>query len=214
MRVEGSPPSASSTAFNATPLTGTVLSGGVDLNTTSKFILISDTIPFGTSLNAVSTPPTGWRVVYSESSTTTLPNTADKAVWSTTPPANLTTVTRVGFVYAPLTPTGLLTNAVNSPAIAPNTNITGFSFVVRTTTTFGSNGTTGGQIANIAQVFGTSNGGTTLVYDESGDQTPSNFNDAGTSTTGSNTPRNGVATPGTDGTDPGNNTGTDTNTSL
>lgn len=101
--------------------------------------------------------------------------------------------------------------ATDSLAIAPNTNITGFSFLVRTTTTFSADGLTGGQIASIAQVFGTSNGGTTLVYDESGDQTPSNFTDAGTP--GSNTPTTGVATPTIDGTDPGNNAGTDTTVS-
>lgn len=205
LRVEGSPPSASSTTFNAAPLTGTVLEGGVDGNTTSKFILISDAIPFGTSLNAIPIVPVGWRAVYTASSTTTSPITADKAVWSTTPPGSFpaTTITRVGFIYDPDNNV-----ATDSPAIAPNTNITGFSFLVRTTTAFSASGTTGGQIANIAQVFGTSNGGTTLVYDESGDQTPSNFNDAGTP--GSNTPTTGVATPAANGTDPGNNTGADT----
>ena len=212
LRVEGSPPSASSTTFNAAPLTGTVLSGGVDTNITSKFILISDAIPFGTSLNAIPVAPVGWRVVYSTSLTSI---TADKAVWSTTPPASFpaTNVTRVGFIYAPDNPLGSLSSAANSRAIAPNTNITGFSFLVRTTTTFSVDGTTGGQIANIAQVFGTSNGGTTLVYDESGDQSPSNFTDAGTSTTGANAPTTGVANPANDGTDPGNNAGTDTTAS-
>jgi hypothetical protein len=53
-------------------------------------------------------------------------------------------------------------------------------------------------------LFGqTQGGGTTLVYDESGDQNPSNVNDNGTP--GSNTPTNGVANPATDGVDNNNN---------
>lgn len=200
LRVEGSPPSASSTAYNAAPLTGTVLTGGVDGNITSRFILISDAIPTGTSLNALPVAPTGWRVVYSLSPIATL---ANQAIWTLTAPAfPATNVTRVGFIYDPDN-----NLATDSPAIAPNTAITGFSFLVRTNTTFSATGTTGGQIANIAQAFGTSNGGTALVYDESGDQNPSNFNDTGTP--GSNTPTNGVATPGSQGIDPGNNSGTD-----
>jgi len=199
LRVEGSPPSASSTTFNAAPLTGTVLTGGVDGNVTNKFILISDTIPVGTDLNALPTAPTGWRVVYSSTLTTTL---ANQAVWSTTPPTfPAPAISRVGFIYDP---DNVLTT--DSPAIAPNTNIIGFSFSLRTESTFGTNGTIGGQIANITQAFGTSNGGAALVYDESGDQNPSNFNDSGTP--GSNTPTTGVAAPA-DGTDPGNNSGTD-----
>ncbi len=205
LRVEGSPPAASSTTFNAAPLTGTTLSGGVDGNTTTKFILISDAIPVGTSLNATPVAPVGWRVVYSSTLTST---PANQAVWTLTTPTSYpaTSVTRVGFIYDP---DNILTT--DSPAIAPNTTVTGFSFVVRTNATFGTNGTTGGQVANIAQVFGTSNNGTTLVYDESGDQSPSNFIDAGTP--GSNVPTTGVAVPTTDGIDPGNNSGTDTTTS-
>ncbi len=202
LRVEGSPPSASSTTLNAAPLTGTALTGGVDGNTTTRFILISDAIPLGTSLNAVPVAPIGWRVVYTTTSTAT---PATQAVWTLATPSPISPaagVTRVGFIYDPDD-----SLASNSPAIAPNTTVTGFSFLVRTTTSFSATGTTGGQIANIAQVFGTSNGGTTLVYDESGDQNPSNFNDAGTP--GSIIPTTGVANPGTDGTDPGNNSGTD-----
>ena len=202
LRVEGSPPSASSTTFNAAPLTGTVLTGGVDGNTTNKFILISDAIPVGTSLNAIPVAPTGWRVIYSSTPTSTPANQAAWTLTTPTPISPATGVTRVGFIYDP--DNSLTTD---SPAISPNTTVTGFSFLVRTTSTFSADGTTGGQIANIAQAFGTSNGGTALVYDESGDQNPSNFNDSGTP--GSTTPTTGVANPVTDGTDPGNNSGTD-----
>lgn len=202
LRVEGSPPSASSTTSNAAPLTGTTFSGGVGgsgNNINTNFILISDAIPAGTDLNAAPVAPTGWRVVYSSTATTT---PANQATWETAPPSTLSSVIRVGFIYDP---DNNLTTP--SPAIAPNTTVTGFSLSVNTEATFGTTGTTGGQIANIAQVFGTSNGGTTLVYDESGDQNPSNFNDSGTP--GSNAPTSGVANPNNDGTDPGNNSGTD-----
>jgi hypothetical protein len=157
-------------------------------NAASTQILISDAIPAGTVLTGTPTAPTGWTVVYTNSPTST---TANTAAWQSNPAniGGIANATRIGFV--------------NVGPIAAGTTITGFNFQVVTT-----NITTTTTVANMAQLFGqTQGGGTTLVYDESGDQFPSNFNDNGTP--GSNTPTTGVANPTTDGVDSGNNnTGT------
>lgn len=147
-------------------------------------VLVSDAIPAGTKLRAAPTNvPSGWQAVYTTDAITTNANAAN---WSTTVPGDLTTVTRVGFI--------------NAGPIATGTTVTGLSFQVVTSGVTQSTAT----VSNIAQVFGQSeNAGTTLIYDESGDQNPSNFNDGGTP--GSNTPTNGVANPETDGSDPNNN---------
>ena len=146
-------------------------------------VLVSNAIPAGTVLTGTTTAPSGWQVVYSTTATTT---TANSATWSTTAPADLTTVTRVGFI--------------NPGPVATGTTVSGFSFQVLTN---GATGTTA-TVNSIAQLFGQSaGGGTSLVYDESGDQSPSNFNDDGTR--GSNTPTSGVANPASDGTDTNNN---------
>lgn len=184
LRVDATAPSGSS-GLSPANLAGTTVNG-IGTNR----VLVSDAIPTGTTLTGTPTAPTtpaAWTVIYTTDPTTTI---ASNATWTATRPAS--GITRVGFVY----------DATTTP-IAAGTTITGFSFQVTTT---GVTGTT--TIANIAQVFGqTAGGGTTLVYDESGDQSPSNFNDDGT--TGSNTPTNGVANPTTDGVDSnGNNTGT------
>ena len=185
LRVDATAPSGTS-GLSPANLAGTTVIG-IGTNR----VLVSDAIPAGTTLTGTPTAPTTpgtWTVVYTIDSTTT--TTANNATWTATRPAS--GITRVGFVY----------NATTTP-IAAGTTVTGFSFQVTTT---GVTATT--TIANIAQVFGqTAGGGTTLVYDESGDQTPSNFNDDGT--VGSNTPTSGVANPATDGVDSGgNNTGT------
>ena len=187
LRVDATAPSGTS-GLSPANLVGTTVNG-IGTNR----VLVSDAIPAGTVLTPASTPtapttPGTWTVVYTIDSTTT--TTANNATWTTTRPAS--GITRIGFVY----------DATTTP-IAAGTTVNGFSFQVTTT---GVTATT--TIANIAQVFGqTAGGGTTLVYDESGDQTPSNFNDDGT--VGSNTPTNGVANPATDGVDSNNNnTGT------
>ncbi|MGC1306193.1 MAG: hypothetical protein WA885_03105 [Phormidesmis sp.] len=142
----------------------------ITLNTTpnTKRILVSDVIPENTEFDPSVTPtaPTGWTVVYSE----TVGGNALDAAWSTTQPGVASNITRIGFVY----------DAVARGAIAPSvTNITGFGFTVvtnglttpATTTTF--------SIANIAQVFGETQGdvNNNIVYDESGDQRPNNLDD-------------------------------------
>lgn len=182
LRVESAAP-AGSTGLVPADLVGTPIT----LNGTSQErVLVSDAIPANTVLTGTPTAPTGWQVVYSTSPTGT---TANAATWSTTAPP-LNTVTRIGFV--------------NAGPIAKGTTVPGFSFSVQPTAAF----TGGSSVSSYAQLFGqTAGGGTTLVYDESGDQSPSNFNDNGTP--GSNTPTNGVANPATDGVDSANNnTGT------
>jgi hypothetical protein len=182
LRVDATAPTGS-VGLSPAGLVGTTVTG-----IGSNRILVSDAIPDGTVLTGTPTAPTAaWTTVYT---TTPLDTSADQATWSTTNPGS--GVTRVGFVY----------NA-SSAALPTGTTITGFSFTV---TTSNITGTT--TIANIAQVFGqTEGGGTTLVYDESGDPTPSNFNDDGSP--GSNTPTTGVANPTNDGVDNNNNnTGT------
>lgn len=180
LRVAATAPAGTS-GLSPANLAGTTVNG-IGTNR----VLVSDAIPVGTTLTGTPTAPTtptAWTVVYTTDATTT---TANNATWTTTRPAS--GITRVGFVY----------DATTTP-IPAGTTVNGFSFQVTTT---GVTGTT--TIANLAQIFGqTAGGGTTLVYDESGDQAPSNFNDDGTA--GSNTPTNGVANPTVDGVDGSNN---------
>lgn len=183
LRVESTAP-AGSTGLVPADLVAT----SINLNSAAApRILISDAIPANTVLTGTPTAPTGWQVVYS---TTPTSITANGAAWSTTAPGNLSTVTRIGFV--------------NAGPIAKGTTVPDFSFSVQPTTGF----TDGSAVSSYAQLFGqTSGGGATVVYDESGDQSPSNFNDNGTRN--SNPVTNGVANPTADGVDSANNnTGT------
>ena len=184
LRVDATAPSGT-TGLTAANLVGTT----VNVNGAAVTrVLVSDAVPAGTTLTGTPVAPTGWTVVYTNSPTSTNANAAN---WNTSAAAigGIGNATRIGFIN-------------NGPIIA-GTTATGFSFQVVTT---GVTATT--TVADIAQVFGqTAGGGTALVYDESGDQAPSNFNDDGT--TGSNTPTNGVANPASDGVDSNNNnTGT------
>ncbi len=184
LRVDGTAPAGSS-GLSPANLVGTSLN--VDGASVTR-VLVSDAIPANTTLTGTPVAPAGWTVVYTNNPTTINANAAN---WVTNPAAigGISNATRIGFI--------------NDGPILAGTTVTGFSFQVVTT---GVTSTT--TIANIAQLFGQSQGGgTTLVYDESGDQAPSNFNDDGTP--GSNTPTNGVANPITDGVDNNNNnTGT------
>jgi hypothetical protein len=178
LRVDATAPSGS-TGLTPAALTGTTVNG-IGPNR----VLVSDALPTGTTLVGTPTAPNAnWTVVYTTSSLST---TANNATWTTTKPAS--GITRIGFVY----------DATTTP-IAAGTTVSGFVFTVQTT---GITSTT--TVANIAQLFGTTQGGgTTLVYDESGDQSPSNVNDNGTP--GSNIPTDGVANPATQGVDNNNN---------
>jgi hypothetical protein len=171
-------------------------------------VLISDAVPAGTLLStATPTAPPGWTVVYT---TSPIGTNVLQVNWLTARPGG--TITRVGFI--------------NNGPITKGTTVgtagSFFTFSVTPLATF-----TGGQVANLGQVFGQSQPGaiipataTQLVYDESGDQTSNNGlggnnpdPTSGGTASASGGISNGVASPPADGTDPG--TGTDpTNTST
>ena len=167
----------------------------------SNLILISDAVPANTTLltaggNAPQAPA-NWTVVYTNSPVGT---PADQANWNTDPAAFPPgTITRVGWIYDA---------EANGPIARTAPPITGFNFNVRTT---GLDPANGGTIANIAQVFGTTNDGApgvsaTPVFDESGDPQASNFNPDGTPGPNEDAPTsNGVANPAQQGTDGQNN---------
>jgi hypothetical protein len=193
-------------------LAGDLAGTSINLDSaTTNRILISDAIPAGTVLNAKPAAPTGWKVVYSTAPITSTA-TADSVAWTTwdtTAPTanasgNFNTVTRVGFVLDDAT--GVIT--AGSPAV------NGFSISVTTTGM-----ANGGKLANVAQVFGTTDAdnvsttgtpdSTKPAIDESGDSQYSNYNADGTP--GANDPN--TSKPVTNGvpdfTNP--NTGNDTN---
>ncbi len=193
LRVEN--PTSVTSGLTVSDLYGTDIT--FDTGTETK-ILISDAVPTNTVLSATDPPaaPSGWEVVYT---TTPLTTFAHKATWSRTRPSG--TITRVGFV--------------KTGPIARGTLVSGFNISVTPTASF-----KGGQIANIAQVFGQSMPGTVaaetptqLVYDESGDQAPNNQLDGsnpdptsgGAPSTGLGIDT-GVADPSKDQTDPGKGT--------
>ena len=161
LRVEGS----DVTGLGITPkaLTGYAMTvTGLNSGNPGNYILVSDVIPAGTVLSAAPTAPTGWTAVYSTAVATNVKPTDAAAAWTTTAPA-LGTVTRVGFVR----------DTTATSDIPAGTTVTGFAIplaipvgTVATTLT----------INNIAQLVGQTPGtGGLPVYDESGDQNPSNY---------------------------------------
>ncbi len=168
LRVESNDP----TGQGITPaaLTGTSINvNGV----ASTHILVSDAIPAGTDLAAAPTAPPGWQTVYTTSPVTT---NANAASWTTVVPP-LASVTRVGFINNPATIT----------SIAPGTTVNGFSIQLAVEST----ATSPLTVANIAQLFGQTPTNNFPVYDESGDQNPSNYDGP----PGNMTPRAGTDTP-------------------
>lgn len=152
LRVELNDPTGNN--ITPAPLVGTTINGLTDPR-----ILISDAIPKDTELAAIPTPPPGWQVVFT---TDPISINANNATWQLlTATTNLSTVTRVGFVNDPAVIT----------SIAPGQTVSGFSITVKVKST----ATSPLTVNNIAQLFGQTSGGTTLVYDESGDQNPSNY---------------------------------------
>ena len=128
---------------------------GLDVN--KKYILVSDAVPADTKLKSVKAPA-GWDVVYTTNQITTDANTA---TWTASTEADVVTqagVTRVGFVKV-------------DESISPGTEVTGFEITLEVTAT-----TQSVKISNIAQAFGSSPDGS-AVYDESGDKSPSNYNE-------------------------------------
>ncbi|MDZ7963778.1 MAG: hypothetical protein RM368_02210 [Nostoc sp. DedSLP03] len=169
LRVESNDP----TGQGITPaaLTGTSINvNGV----AGTYILVSDAIPAGTDLAVAPTAPPGWQTVYTTTAVTT---NANAASWTTTAPP-LASVTRVGFINNPATIT----------SIAPGTTVNGFSIQLAVEST----ATSPLTVANIAQLFGQTPSSTFPVYDESGDQNPSNYNGS----PGSMTPPPGTDTNG------------------
>lgn len=185
---------------NVTPgtLTGTPIT--LD-NATATRIIVSDAIPDGTVLDAAFTitPPQGWQVVYS--STPTVIGSSDTALtaqWVTAPPTTqvaANNVRRIGFIF--------------NGTLAPGSIVAPPGFQFRVITANVPAGTS--QVNNIGQVFGqTLNGpANQIVFDESGDQRPNNFNDDGSPGAPFNpSSDNGRANPAVQGQDPGGNTGT------
>jgi hypothetical protein len=156
-------------------------------------VLVSDAVPLYTTAKTV-TAPAGWTAVYT---TSLLGINANAAAWLTIPGTGEVAVptgaTRVGFV-------------ANGP-IAKGTTVVGMFVKVE----FTNIPATGGNIANIAQVFGSTdiNGVLKPVYDESGDNKPNNYNDNGTP--GAVDPITGLPVIGTGVVDPLNPGVTDTN---
>ncbi len=161
-------------------------------------VLISDVLPVGTKLTGTPTVPNAsWTVVYSTDNATV---EAYRAIWTTTVPGDLNTVTRVGYVY-----TGGASVAKNDTAIS------GFGFTVKLNSSINA----GALIRNLAQVFGEEAGKTPTtvtdpsVYDESGDDTYNNDSDKDGTPDTLVQDTDGTPT-GTDDTN-NNNTGTGTN---
>jgi hypothetical protein len=137
-------------------------------------ILIADAIPLGTKLVNATAPDNNWVPIYYYSSTPIGPNDRlDQASWSTTPPnsTNAVDIKRVGFFRADY-------------RMPKGTSATGFQVKVQVTDFSRS------EIYNIAQVLGTQPNdpnspadivpSTKLIFDESGDNLPNNYNDDGT----------------------------------
>ncbi len=143
-------------------------------NSTATKILVSDAIPAGTALQALPTAPAGWTTVYSSDALdTTIPIVSPSASalpaanWTATAPttpAQFAAVKRVGFI-ATATSITAGSAAVNFPLSVVTSGLP----------------VNGGKVDNIAQVFGQTAGDLTnkVVVDESGDASPSNFEDTG-----------------------------------
>ncbi|AFY40807.1 hypothetical protein [Nostoc sp. PCC 7107] len=171
--------STDNTGQNITP---SALAGSDVPGLAGKNILVADAIPSGTELAVAPNAPSGWTVVYSSTSTST---SANAATWTTTAPP-LSTVTRVGFIK-PTTDGNPVTYLA-----AADAQLTSFSIQLKV-----KNGETPPlTIANIAQVFGKTPETDSPVFDESGDQNPSNFNGvSGSMTPPLNTDTNGDGVP-------------------
>ncbi|NEQ80969.1 MAG: hypothetical protein F6K26_12165 [Moorea sp. SIO2I5] len=195
-RLESSNPAIN---FQAADLEGTTITlDGAPV----QRVLVSDVIPEGTVFDTdptkAPTAPAGWTVVYSDDDPAVTGRDALSVDWSATPPAD---VKRIGFIFDGTITTGASTE----------TDANGFTFGVITSGL----PVAGGEVANIAQAFGETVGDSTdeVVYDESGDQNPNNYNDDGTPPDESGTDFNpatdlGIANPSADGVDEDNdNTG-------
>jgi hypothetical protein len=155
LRVESA--DVTNTGITPVPLAGTPITLDGTPNVTR--ILVSSAIPNGTVLTAVAAP-SGWKAVYTtDDPALTIATTAS---WSTTfDPTKV--YKRIGFVNDPSV----------STTVPIGTIVTGLTFKVKTVNATGS----GYTVDSMTQLFGTSALGdpTAIVYDESGDQTPNNY---------------------------------------
>jgi hypothetical protein len=115
--------------------------------TTVNRVIISDPIPAGSTLTSLPTTPAtglpaGWTPVYEIAGT---PN-----VWTTVAPGNLTTITKVGFIYEPTAPTtaGSTPAATGTSLPTSTTPYSGFSITLTTTNV-------GAQAPNVVSIDGT-----------------------------------------------------------
>jgi hypothetical protein len=200
--------STPSNLYTPGKLEGRNFTGRMPASITDKtnLVLVSDAIPVGTHLNSFPTSVTDtdnriWTPVYSvspEPSPVADENkAADNIEWKAqTDVASLTDVTRVGWVYD-----------ANQDVINPGATITGFTFDVVTDGLTAS----GGTVANIAQVFGSTDDNDAAtnvgekIFDESGDQDPSNFSGANPGPKETATGSTGIANPSGHGVDTNNN---------
>jgi hypothetical protein len=152
LRVEGS--DVTNTGITPVPLAGTSIS--LDGATVTR-ILVSSAIPAGTTLSTVAAPA-GWKAVCTTAPSTTL---AHLATWVTYTPT--LACKRIGFVNDPTV----------STTVPIGTTVNGLTFKVKTTGATG----TGYTVDGMAQLFGSTALGdpAVIVYDESGDQTPNNY---------------------------------------
>ncbi|MTJ54016.1 hypothetical protein FJR38_15860 [Anabaena sp. UHCC 0253] len=185
------------TAPAGTNITPVALQGINDINIdgnanpATPYILISDAIPKDTELNAAPTPPNAnWEAVYTiepADQNVSGYKDANKALWKRFGAGGtlkdsdaLSQVTRIGFI-----------NKATLTSVAPGTSVTGFSVTVKVKLT----ATAPLSIANIAQLFGGTNTpntpGTLPVYEESGDNNPSNY-EPGTGFPGTDSNSDGV----------------------
>jgi hypothetical protein len=137
----------------------------LDGDAAAKKVLVSDAVPQYTTAKTV-TAPAGWTAVYTTSVAASV--NADKAVWLSIPGTGTVAVpagaTRVGFVA-----NGPIAKGTTTPDMLVTVELTNMPAA-------------GGNVANIAQVFGSTdvNGVLKPVYDESGDNKPNNYSDNGT----------------------------------
>jgi hypothetical protein len=180
LRVELNDPTGN--GITPAPLVGTTVKG-----LTGQRILVSDAIPLSTELVNVPNPPSGWQAVYTTDPVST---NANAATWSLlTNTVNLSTVTRIGFVNDP--------NIITS--VAPGKTVSGFNFQVKVKPLTQAPLT----VNNIAQLFGQTAGIPPVdknndgipdnqIYDESGDQNPSNYDGRNISPGSTDTNNDGI----------------------
>lgn len=230
LNVETSPPVGSTGITPATSLLGTDIRTKVNAAApvvTQTRILISDVIPTDTTLDLTALPPATvtingvtWTRVYSTQAKTVSALAATQEWLRDTPVAG---TNRIGYIADD--PTSIAsgiasgystTGASDAGALRVQVVTTGLGVAIAAPVT----------IANIAQVFGQTTAGpisptNPLVYDESGDQFPNNFEGGSPSVAAITDPTfattpvpTGQAVPDTDGTDTNgvgnNNTGNGT----